>query len=141
MSGLMFQVSEPVRILLEVVMNHSCNWGWPLPPTHFSCFAASESFFRSAWGVFTYLSSPGGNLSSKVAFRKLNWASSCQGCSLSPRSPSGASSLLFPLIFPPSTLLVKLFFPNSQMILKRRQRRRSRVGRELHHHLYPRNDK
>ena len=47
--------------------------------------------------------------------------------------------------FPPSTLLVKLFFPNSQMVLKTRQRRRNGVGvgvgRELHHRRYPRNDK
>lgn len=47
--------------------------------------------------------------------------------------------------FPPSTLLVKLFFPGNQMVLKTRQRRRNGlgggVGRELHHHHYPRNDK
>lgn len=60
-------------------------------PTHVSCFTTAHSFFSFVWGVLMYLSSSGGNLSSYVSFKKITYASSHQGLSLSPRLPGGAS--------------------------------------------------
>lgn len=53
-------------------------------PTHISYFTAAHLLFSFVWGVLMYLSSSGGNLSSYVAFKNINYASSCHGFLLAP---------------------------------------------------------